>query len=184
MTHLPDNFFMEKYGIKVRLVVEDDAEFILSLRANPYRTMHMKTLNYEIENQKEWIREYKKREKEGLDYYFIYSNKEDKLLGVNRISNIDYEHKRGKSSSWIAVEGLKFEPLKMLILGNEIVFNILGIVMSWGEVHKNNSRVIKIFNLFGYNFIESASEYYNFTIHKDDYLKAREKSLLKNIMAH
>ena len=67
MRKLQENFSLERYGLKVRLVYERDAEFILSLRTNPYRTNYMLTLDNEIENQKNWIQEYKKCEKEGLD---------------------------------------------------------------------------------------------------------------------
>ena len=63
MKKLPDNFFIEKYGLKVRLVNENDADFIVSLRSDPNKTKYMVTLNHEIESQIRWMKEYKKREK-------------------------------------------------------------------------------------------------------------------------
>ena len=69
MKKLPTNFSIEKYGLKVRLVNENDAEFILSLRADPNRTKHMITLEDEIDSQIKWIQEYKEREREGTDFY-------------------------------------------------------------------------------------------------------------------
>lgn len=181
MKKLPKDFSLERYGLRVRLVNEDDADFILSLRANPGRTKFMITLDNEIESQKKWIQEYKQREKEGLDYYFIFSNVEDIPIGVSRISHIDFDAKTGKSSSWITVEGLKFEPFKILIFTNEIIFNSLEIEMSWGEVHKNNSRAIKIFKLFGYNLKDNKTEYYDFSIVKNNFLKACENSVARKI---
>ena len=181
MKKLSESFSLEKYGLKVRLVNVDDANFILSLRANPNRTKHMMTLDFSLESQKEWILEYKKREKEGLDYYFIYSNIEEKPIGVNRISHLNLNAKTGKSSSWIAVEGLKYEPLKMLLIGNEIVFNLIGFDMSWGEVNKNNSRAIKIFKLFGYKLKDVGTEYYDFTLINSDFLKACENNIISRI---
>jgi hypothetical protein len=35
MTPLPSNFELDRYGLHVRLVREEDAEFILSLRTDP-----------------------------------------------------------------------------------------------------------------------------------------------------
>ena len=184
MNKLPGNFSLEKYGLKVRLVNESDADFILSLRANPNRTKYMVTLNDEVESQKKWIQEYKTREEKGLDYYFIYSNGEGKPLGVNRISHLDFDAKSGKSSSWIAIEGLKYETLKMLLIGNEIVFNLIGIDISWGEVFKNNSSAIKIFKLFGYKLEDVGEEYYNFTLIKSDFLEACESNIIKRIITN
>ena len=64
MKKLDENFSLERYGLKVRLVNENDADFILSLRTDPNRTKYMITLDDEIESQRRWIQEYKKREKE------------------------------------------------------------------------------------------------------------------------
>ena len=184
MKILDENFSLERYGLKVRLVNENDAEFITSLRSDQNKTKYMVTLTNEIENQIRWIQEYKKREKQGLDYYFIYSNDENKTIGLNRLSHIDYNAKSGKASSWIAIEGLKYEPLTMLLFGNEIVFNSIGVEMTWGEVHKNNSRAIKIFKLFGYKLLNSNTEYNNFSLQKNDFLDACENRILSRIISN
>lgn len=184
MKKLPENFSLEKYGLKVRLINENDADFILSLRANPNRTKHMITLDCNLERQRKWIQEYKEREKEGLDYYFIYTNAKGIPIGVNRASSIDHSTKTSKSSSWITVEGLKSEPLKMLIIGNEIIFNLIGVESSWGEVQKNNDRAIKIFKLFGYKFDTSDTEFCDFSLSKEDFFKACESSILSRIISN
>ena len=176
MKKLPENFSLEKYGLKVRLINENDAGFILSLRANPSKTKYMLTLDSEIESQKKWILEYKIREKEGLDYYFIYYKDNEKPIGLNRASHLDYKTKTVKSSSWIAVEGLKYEPLIMILLGNEIAFNLIGIDSTWGELHKNNSSAFKILKLFGYKFKDIGTEYYRSSLLKSDFFEACENS--------
>lgn len=181
MKKLQKNFSIEKYGLKVQLVNENDADFILSLRADPNRTKHMVTLENDIEKQKKWIREYKKREEEGIDYYFIFSDTEENPIGVSRFSHIDFIEKTAKSSSWVAIEGLIYEPLKMVLMSNEIIFNSLGIETSWGEVFKNNNSVIKIFKLFGYKFKDSGLDYYYFTIEKNDFFKACENNIINRL---
>lgn len=66
MKILPENFTIEKYDLKARLVNEKDAEFIVSLRADPNRTLYMVTLENNIEKQKQWIRDYKSGKEKGL----------------------------------------------------------------------------------------------------------------------
>lgn len=144
MNKLPENFSLKKYGLEVRLVNEHDADFILSLRSDPNKTKYMVTIDSDIERQKEWIQEYKKREKEGLDYYFIYNNTEGEPLGVNRISHVDYKEKLAKSSSWITIEGLTTEPFILQLIQNEIAFNLLDIDILKGEIHKKKQSINQV----------------------------------------
>ena len=180
MKILDENFSLERYGLKVRLVNEKDAEFIISLRSDPNKTKYMITLTDEIENQIRWIQEYKKREKEGLDYYFIYSNYQGKQIGLNRLSHIDYNAKSGKASSWIAIEGLKYEPIIMVLLGNEIAFNLIGVDTTWGELHKNNISAYKVLKIFGYKLKDVGTEYYKSSLLKNDFVSASEQSNILN----
>ena len=172
MRKLPKDFSLEKYGLKVRLVNENDAHFILSLRANVERTKYMLTLDKNIEKQKRWIRQYKKRESEGLDYYFIYSNLEDKPIGLNRISRINTLNKTAKDASLIAIKDLEYEAPKMIIIRNEIVLNSLGMEKLWGEVYKKNINAIKIFRLFGYEIKDVGKEYLRLSLKKEDFFLA------------
>lgn len=180
MKILDENFTVERYGLKVRLVKENDAEFIISLRSDPNKTKYMITLTDEIENQIRWIQEYKEREREGLDYYFIYSNDEGKSIGLNRLSHIDYNEKSGKASSWIAIEELKYEPIIMILLANEVVFNIIGIESTWGELHKNNNSAYKILKLFGYKFKDIGTEYFRSSLLKSDFFDACKNNKILN----
>ena len=68
---IPENFTIERYGLNVRLVEEKDAGFILSLRTNPKLSRYIHNTDDSLDKQRQWIRDYKKRELEGKDYYFI-----------------------------------------------------------------------------------------------------------------
>lgn len=182
MRKLPEDFSLEKYGLKVRLVNENDADFILSLRANLERTKYMVTLDKNVLKQKRWIKQYKKREFKGLDYYFIYSNVEDKPIGLNRVSRINPINKTAKDVSLIAIKGLKYEALKMIIIRNEIALKTLGIEKLWGEVHKKNSNAIKIFRLFGYEIEDMGKEYLRITLKKKDFYRALNNSVLTEVL--
>ena len=179
MNKLDKNFSLEKYGLKVRLVNEDDAAFIVSLRSDPDKTKYMITLDNNIESQKEWIKEYKKREREGLDYYFIYSNNMDIPIGVNRISHIDFKERIAKTSSWIAIKGLINETFKMSVIQSEIAFNILGLETTWCDIHKENKKVVKIFEKFNYKFKDTGTKFYHLYVTKNQFLKSYDHHLSK-----
>ena len=87
MKKIPSDFSIEKYGLYCRLVQEEDAPFILKLRTNKKLSRYVHSVDDSIENQIEWIRNYKKREEKGEDYYFIYFSK-GKPIGVNRITSV------------------------------------------------------------------------------------------------
>lgn len=178
MEKLPENFSLKKYGLKARLVNEDDASFILSLRANPNRTRYMITLDNNIECQIKWIKEYKKREQEGLDYYFIYYNDKEEPIGLNRVSHVDFKTKTAKISSLIVVKGLKYEVLKMMIIRFELAFDSLGISTVWGDVHKENTRAIKILELFGFKFKDNGTDYLDVFLEKNDFFEACKNSVI------
>ena len=69
---LDSDFTYEKYGLQLRFVNEDDAEFIIKLRTDPKLGKFIHSTSSDIEEQKKWIRAYKKREQAGTDYYFIF----------------------------------------------------------------------------------------------------------------
>ena len=87
MKNLPEDFKLNSLGLSVRLVNEKDVDYILSLRTNKHLTRFIHQTDDDREKQMEWIRNYKKRESEGREYYFIYLIG-DKPVGVNRIYNI------------------------------------------------------------------------------------------------
>lgn len=155
---------------------------IVSLRSDPARTQYMLTLDNDVESQVQWIREYKKREKEGTDYYFIYYDPNNRPIGLNRVSHIDYQNKNCKESSWIVVKGLSQEAWIMQIIKAEIVFNILNLKEIWGEVHKENKRAIRIFELFNYTLTDNKSDFYKLTLEKAEFFDSLNKSVLKRLI--
>lgn len=178
MRKLPAYFTSEKYGLKVRLVNENDIEFILSLRTDNNKTRYLLTLTNNVKKQKEWMQKYKRRERQGLDYYFIYSDFDNNPIGLNRVSKISLIKETAKDCSWIAVDGLKYEAIKMLIIRNEIAFNQVGVNMLWGEVHKRNRKAIRIFKILGYKLKDVGTKYYNLSINKKDFFEACNNKLI------
>lgn len=179
MKKLDKNFSLEKYGLKVRLVNENDAEFIVSLRSDPTKTKYMITLNNEVEAQRRWIQEYKKREKEGLDYYLIYNNVEDNPIGLNRISHVNNIEKTAVSASWITIEGLIYEPFLMQLILSEIAFNMLDIEKLLGQIHIKNTKLLKFYKLFDAKFKDNGTDFYNTITLKSDLEKVYDYRITK-----
>ena len=175
MKKLSPDFEREIYGLHVRLVNEDDAEFILKLRTNERLSQHIHSTVDDLETQKRWIREYKKREAEGREYYFIYSQNKD-FVGVNRISNI-FEY-YGLGGSWLCSPDN--DPLVSMttpVVGNDICFDEIQLDYIVMDVRKANKHVWKFHESVGAIRIGESSIDYYYYLYKDNYYANREKFL-------
>jgi len=137
MEKLPHDFTLERYGLQVQLVEENDAEFIVSLRTDPRLSKHIHSTSTDVEQQKQWIRDYKLREEQGLDYYFLFSI-DGQPQGLARLYNITED--AFTQGSWI------FSPDAVLgasILGSficsEIGFEFLEKKVGYFDVRKDNN---------------------------------------------
>jgi len=150
---LSSNFSLNRFGLNIRLVNEDDADFIVELRSDPKLGAFLNPTQNDVERQKQWIKEYKKREEQGLDYYFIYLNNGERI-GLNRIYNI--KGQTATSGSWICLPNLPFEfPLITVVIIREIFFEILGLQIDYMDTRKDNRKVIKMHLLQGAKEISS-----------------------------
>ena len=125
MNLLPSDFMLDKYGLHVRFVNSSDAEFILSLRTDPVKSRYIGMTDESVNTQIKWIKDYKEREKQGIDYYFFYEY-EGKPAGVNRIYNIKENH--FVHGSWVFSDKLPpFCSLAAALIAREIAYDTLGL---------------------------------------------------------
>lgn len=145
MVQLSSDFEFEKDGIISRLVCEDDASFILNLRCDPNRGQFLHATKPDIESQLKWIKDYKQREIEGREYYFIFL-KGDQRFGLHRIYNIDWEHLSFTMGSWICSSESSLDLIEATILiPLEIAFYILGLRLYTIDVRKDNCAVLNLY---------------------------------------
>lgn len=147
---LPPDFCGRKYGYDYRFVNENDAEFIVKIRTNPKVGGFLHKTSNDIEAQKKWIRAYKKREREGLDYYLIYSDN-GLPCGVNRIYNIQ-ENGTFTTGSLVFDDNMPTEAIvASSLISNEIAFELLGLNYNYSPdgTHIDNKKVIKFNKMFG-----------------------------------
>ncbi|MEC9703943.1 GNAT family N-acetyltransferase, partial [Escherichia marmotae] len=66
-----------------------DAEFIYSLRIDSRLSKHISTINGTVIDQARWIEDYKKREENNEEFYFIIKRTDnDKKIGTIRLYDI------------------------------------------------------------------------------------------------
>ena len=161
MNTLPSNFELDRYGLHVRLVREEDAEFIVKLRTNVRNARFIHATNPNIAVQQEWIKNYKKRETKGEDYYFIFYF-ENKPVGVIRIYDVDNREKKATAGSWVCESDLPLQiPICILIICREIMFDLLGMEKDCFDVRKGNKQVQRIHKMMGAEIVaEDNLNYY------------------------
>lgn len=161
MNKLPENFKITKYGITAQLVVESDAEFITQLRSDEKLGRYIHASNGDVEAQRKWIKEYKKREDEGIEYYFIFL-KDGVPFGLERIYNIDWTHLSFTSGSWLCKESTSMENVLLtLVIAYEIAYDILGLKINLFDVRKGNKKVQRFHRniMCSYQYAETELDY-------------------------
>lgn len=179
---LPANYHGKKYGLTFRLVNVEDAEFIAQVRNSPHVGAFLHKTSANVDVQKEWIRQYKKREEDGLDYYFIYFKKE-KPIGLNRLYSFHDTTYTG--GSWVMMPDTPVEAiLATSLIQREIAFEELGMLLedSYDGVHIDNKKVLKYNKMFGCkegkHVFNDLGEFIRLTLTKEDFL-ANKQRLIK-----
>lgn len=137
---LPSNFTLDRYGISVRLVTPDDAPFVYKLRSNKELCKYISQISGTVEDQREWLEQYKIREAEGTEYYFIFSVN-DIDYGLERIYHItedSYTH----GSFVFTPETPLGVPVLSDIITREIGFDLLGLKTNYFDVRNGNVNVL------------------------------------------
>lgn len=151
-TLLPADFEIDRYGLHCRLVREEDAEFIVSLRTDPIKSRFLSTTSNDIVAQQSWIKKYKEREADGVDYYFMYEYK-GKKAGVNRLYEIKENH--FIHGSWLFANDVPpYCALAAAVIAREIAYEILGLEMEKDSagIHKDNVDVLQFARYMGCEF--------------------------------
>lgn len=176
MKTLDSSFVINRYGVFGRLVTEDDVDFILSLRTNKELTRYIHPTDESREKQIQWIREYKKREKEGRDYYFIFFF-DGQPVGLNRVYNRSELY--ATSGSWLCKPGIEYWiPIAINFTLNDIIFEYLNVQLVVCDVRIENKKVNKYHALIGDKLIyhSEIDNFYYRTI--ETYIPNRNKLVL------
>lgn len=183
MKILPDNFELDRYGLHVRLVREEDASFIVKLRTNPRFAKFLHQTDSDVSVQQEWIKQYKLRESNGEDFYFIFYLQSNPV-GVIRIYDVDRRNKKATVGSWVCDLDLPMQiPISTLIICREILFDSLGIEKDCFDVKKGNKHVLRVHKMMGAEVVTEDDDTYYFELSRDTFEEKKKEILsLLNII--
>ena len=139
---------LKSKSIQFRLITEDDAEFVLSLRLNAKYNTFLSQVGPDLQSQKKWISSYKKDEKLGLQYYFIIERLDGTPCGTVRL----YDFKDGSFcwGSWILNdEKTKYAALESAFLVYKFGFDELNYQSCHFDVMKGNQQVLSFHEKLG-----------------------------------
>ena len=164
------------YGknINMRTVTTEDAEFIYTMRQNQNKTKYLSTVTGTVDSQKEWIKNYKQREEEKKEFYFVIELKDEKKLGLVRM--YDFQDDSFCWGSWLIKEDApKTTAIESALQIYEFGFYNLGFEKSHFDVRKGNDKVIAFHKRFGAKIVDEDELDYFFNFEKSDYEIIKEK---------
>jgi hypothetical protein len=162
-----------KYNIVLELVTEEDAQFIIDLRSGR-RSTHISYTEPDVLKQISWIKQYKIREQNNLEYYFIVKDLDGNKWGTTRLYN--FSNDNFEVGSWVFLDD---SPAGIAIKGDiatrEIAFEQLGFNTCKFDVRKENKTVLKYH--YGYKPLLVGEDELNFyfELNKQDFYKQRDK---------
>lgn len=160
---------LNKEDLKFKLVDIEDIEFILKLRTDSKLSEFLSYTKPDIEKQREWIREYKLREKEKKEYYYIieYNNIKYGTLRIYDINN-----GVGTWGSWIISPE---RPKGLADLSAYESFNIcfekLDLEKIVLDVLKENKKAIYLYEKYNFIKYDEDEKYFYYYLTKQDYKK-------------
>ena len=161
-------------NINLRTVEPDDAEFIYSMRQNEIKTKYLSKINGTIEDQREWIKHYKQREKIKQEFYFIIESKDAEELGLVRL--YDFKDNSFCWGSWlIKNDAPKSTAIESALQVYEFAFYTLGFQKSHFDVRKENKKVIAFHERFGAMITDEDNLDFFFNITKNTYEQTKQK---------
>ena len=158
----------------MRTIEIKDAKFICDMRNDLKKTKYLSKINGTLEAQKAWIKEYKLREKDNKEYYFVIENKFGEKFGLVRI--YDMKEKSFCWGSWLIKEDApKTTAIESALQIYEFGFYSLGFERSHFDVRKGNDRVIAFHQRFGAKITHEDELNYFFDFKKSDYEMIKQK---------
>jgi RimJ/RimL family protein N-acetyltransferase len=161
--------------IYLRLINEKDVDFLLELRLNQNLNKYLNQINNDKELQLNWLKNYKYREANGTDFYFVIVDKQAGDIGLVRVYDVDYANKSFTWGSWIIREENrpKYAAIESALLSLNFAFNELNLVVGNIDVRIDNLKADNFYRRFGmiYKYCDDVNNYFKLTKNKYTQLK-------------
>ena len=166
--------FLIAKNINMRVVEIEDAEFIYSMRQNQEKTKYLSKVIGNLDAQREWIKNYKQREYENKEFYFVIESKSKEKLGLVRM--YDFQDNSFCWGSWLIKDDApKTTAIESALQIYEFGFYQLEFTKSHFDVRKGNDKVIAFHQRFGAKIVCENKLDYFFNFEKSDYEIIKEK---------
>ena len=134
--------------VRLRLAKEDDAAFIWSLRSSPALNAHLSPTAGGADAQRAWLRNYKKREREGQEFYFIAERHDHVPCGAVRLYDLtDDSFEFG--SFVLSQSKPHLAALEVAVLAFSFGFDVLNRGIGRLEVRRENIHATQFYLRFG-----------------------------------
>lgn len=150
--------------VSLRLVEEADAALIVRLRNDKRLSAYLSHTSNDVEQQRRWIADYKQRERQGEELYYI-------IAGMSRGAVRLYDFAGGKFfwGSLVMEHDNVFTVIEVITLVYQIGFECLGFVQARFNVRQNNHRVLALHRRLGARYIGDQGEDSCFEFFPQDY---------------
>lgn len=163
--------------IRLRLVQPSDAEFIYSLRVDDFFNKHLSSTSGAVSDQIKWIENYKKRESDGDEYYFIIERLDNKTpIGTIRMYDFRNEPSSFCWGSWILNKNKTTSAaLESALLIYKFAFEELKFHQSHFDVRVDNEKVVAFHKKLGAEITSKNEIDYFFVYKKDVFISSKSK---------
>lgn len=140
---------LEGYGCRLRPVTLSDAEFIVTLRNQPFTKGTIHATSTDVDAQKRWIQDYFER---SGDYYWIVEAQTEgnwKAVGTLGLYDITAEGHEAMPGRWVMYPQVVFPVVLPEMLLYAFVFERLCLKRLVFDVVASNKKVVRFHRLFG-----------------------------------
>tara|TARA_R110002072_G_scaffold4719_2_gene33038 strand:- start:12045 stop:12599 length:555 start_codon:yes stop_codon:yes gene_type:complete len=139
---------VEGPNLILRLIEPNDAGYVHDLRTNPTYNRHLSKVRGTIEDQRRWIQEYKMRETEGQEFYYVIERKDGMRCGLVRLYEIGF--KSFTWGSWILdFNKPRRAAFESAMLSFEVAFDRLNLLEGFVDVRIDNAKALAFYIRFG-----------------------------------
>lgn len=126
-------------NLTLQLIMPDDAGYVRTLRTDPTYNRHLSAVHGTVEDQRQWIEEYKAREANGEELYYVIERKDGTRCGLVRLYDIgDDSFTWG---SWILdANKPRKAALESALLSFGVGFCCLNLPKAFVDVRINNEK--------------------------------------------
>lgn len=148
MIDLPERGRVEGLNLVLRLIRPDDAQYVHGLRSDPAYNRHLSEIRGTVEDQRRWIEDYKAREAEGREFYYVIERKDGVRCGLVRLYDI-----REDSFTWgswiLDANKPPKAALESAVLSFQVGFEMLARSRALVDVRVQNDRAIALYRRLG-----------------------------------